>query len=75
VLAELAKWAWYLCARWRKTESLPFPPLEELAPLTPLAPPGSYQPETQFAFFVDRFALVNLYSTPTEMAKFTSYCA
>lgn len=34
-----------------------------------------YQPETQFAFFVDRLAFVNLYSTPTEMAKFTSYCA
>ncbi len=36
---------------------------------------ASYQPETQFAFFVDRLAFVNLYSTPTEMAKFTSYCA
>jgi len=34
-----------------------------------------YQPETQFAFFVERLAFVNLYSKPTEMAKFTSYCA
>jgi len=34
-----------------------------------------YQPETQFAFFVDRLAFVNLYSKPTEMAKFTSNCA
>ena len=47
-------------------------PKEEPAPLTPLA---IYQPETQFPFFVDRLIFVNLYSRPTEMAKFTSYCA
>ncbi len=35
----------------------------------------SYQPESQFAFFVERLAFVNLYSRPTEIAKFTSYCA
>ena len=44
-------------------------PKEELAPLV------FYQPETQFPFFVDRLIFVNLYSRPTEMAKFTSYCA
>lgn len=33
-----------------------------------------YQPETQFAFLVDRLCEVNLYSIPTEIAKFTSYC-
>lgn len=43
-------------------------------PQTPLAPLLSYHPETQFAFLLDRLILVNLYSTPTEMAKFTSYC-
>ena len=51
-------------------------PESGLAPLTPLTPPTPqlfYQPETQFAFFVNRLALVNLYSRPTEMAKFTSY--
>ena len=33
-----------------------------------------YQPDNQFAFFVDRLIEVNLYSIPTLMAKFTSYC-
>jgi len=43
------------------------------APLTPLL--FGYQPETQFFFLsVDRLNLVNLYSIPTEMAKFTSNC-
>jgi hypothetical protein len=47
-----------------------------LAPLTSLAPLFSpYQPETQFAFFVERLMEVNLYSRPTLKAKFTSYCA
>jgi len=45
-------------------------PESGLVLLTPLS---FYQPETQFAFFVDRLALVNLYSRPAEMAKFTSY--
>ena len=39
------------------------------------SPAFYYQPETQLAFLVDRLAFVNLYSTPTEMAKFTSNCA
>jgi hypothetical protein len=43
----------------------------QLAPRTQLF---LYHPETQFAFLFDRLILVNLYSTPTEMAKFTSYC-
>jgi hypothetical protein len=60
-------------AAW-KTRPLPLPPKEELAPLTPRTPLASYQPETQFAFFVDRLIFVNLYSKPTEMAKFTSNC-
>ena len=43
----------------------------------PLTPPAllsfPYQPETQFFFVLaDRLNLVNLYSIPTEMAKFTS---
>lgn len=32
----------------------------------------SYQPDSQFVFFIDRLNLVNLYSNPTEIAKFTS---
>jgi hypothetical protein len=35
----------------------------------------AYQPEDQLIFLlVERLIEVNLYSTPTEMAKFTSYC-
>ena len=34
----------------------------------------TYQPETQFAFLVERLIEVNLYSIPTLKAKFTSYC-
>jgi hypothetical protein len=33
-----------------------------------------YQPETQFPFGVGRLNFVNLYSIPTEMAKFKSNC-
>jgi len=32
----------------------------------------AYQPDTQFAFLVDRLIEVNLYSIPTEIPKFTS---
>lgn len=46
-----------LCSMWR----------------SPKATLALYHPEIQFAFLVDRLMLVNLYSTPTEMAKFTSY--
>jgi len=35
----------------------------------------AYQPDFQLVFLlVERLIEVNLYSTPTEMAKFTSYC-
>ena len=51
----------------------PQAPLTLLTPLTPLF--FSYQPEIQFAFFFERLIDVNLYSIPTLMAKFTSYCA
>lgn len=35
----------------------------------------AYQPDFQFVFLlVERLIEVNLYSSPTEMAKFTSYC-
>ena len=34
----------------------------------------AYQPDTQFAFLVDRLIPMNLYSAPTEMEKLTSNC-
>ena len=49
-------------------------PLTPLAPLTPLL--FIYQPDNQLVFLlVERLIDVNLYSSPTEIAKFTSYCA
>ncbi len=55
----------------------PGPSRSEPSPTVPLGAfaacsSRSYQPDTQFAFFVDRFILVNLYCNPTEIAKFTS---
>lgn len=42
-------------------------------PANPAA--SAYQPASQLVFLlVERFLEVNLYSSPTEMAKFTSYC-
>jgi hypothetical protein len=38
----------------------------------PLGKNHAYQPETQLSFLVERLMLVNLYSNPTEIAKFTS---
>lgn len=35
---------------------------------------AAYQPETQLPFCVERLMPVNLYSSPTEIAKFTSNC-
>ncbi len=57
----------------RRLRIAPKSGLALLTPLTPPSPLSFYHPETQFAFFVDRLALVNLYSRPAEMAKFTSY--
>jgi hypothetical protein len=53
---------------WRPFARVTSLPLTLLAPLL-----LRYQPDDQFPGFVDRLNFVNLYSIPTEMAKFTSY--